>query len=80
MKEIDYLSEEKQYDEILNQDEISRIKDDKLREIRSKYWTLQHKAFLDEYNIPDEKLEEVWNILKSKELKEIEEYRKKRTK
>lgn len=56
-------------------DEISRIKDDELREIRSKYWNLRHEAFLDEHNIPDQELEKVWNALKAKELKEIEGYR-----
>lgn len=75
MKEIIYLSEDEQYKEILNQDEISRIKDNELREIRSKYWNLQHEAFLDEHNIPDQELEKVWNALKAKELKEIEVYR-----
>jgi len=75
MKEIIYLSEDEQYKEILNQDEISRIKDDELREIRSKYWNLRHEAFLDEHNIPDQELEKVWNALKAKELKEIEGYR-----
>lgn len=75
MKEIIYLSEDEQYKEILNQDEISRIKDNELREIRSKYWNLRHEAFLDEHNIPDQELEKVWNALKAKELKEIEGYR-----
>lgn len=75
MSETIYLSEEEQYKEILSFDEISRIKDDELREIRSKYWNLRHEAFLDEHNIPDQELEKVWNALKAKELKEIEVYR-----
>lgn len=75
MKEIKYLSEEEQYKETLNQDEISRIKDDELREIRSKYWNLQHEAFLDERNMPDDKIGDVWRELKAKEFREIEEYR-----
>lgn len=75
MSETIYLSEEEQYKEILSFDEISRIKDDELREIRSKYWNLRHEAFLDEHNIPDQELEKVWNALKAKELKEIEGYR-----
>ena len=75
MKEIIYLSEDEQYKEILNQDEISRIKDDELREIRSKYWNLRHEAFIDERNISDQELEKIWNELKFKEFNEIEEYK-----
>ena len=73
---IEYLSEEEQYKENLNQDEISRIKDYNLREIRQKYWKLRHEAFLNEHEIPDSEISSVWNELKRKELAEIEEYRK----
>ena len=75
MKEFIYLSEDEQYKEILNQDEISRIKDDELRGIRSKYWNLRHEAFIDERNISDRELEKIWDELKFKEFKEIEEYK-----
>lgn len=34
--DLEYLSEEEQYKETLNRDEISRIKDRELREIREK--------------------------------------------
>lgn len=48
-----YLSEEEQFKEILNNEEISRIKDPELRNIRAKYWNLLHQVFLDEHKIPD---------------------------
>ncbi len=41
MKE--WLSEEEQYKENLNNEEISRIKDPKLREIRERHWKYRHK-------------------------------------
>lgn len=37
MENSDYLSEKEQFKEILNNEEISRIKDPKLRNIRYKY-------------------------------------------
>lgn len=76
--DLEYLSEEEQYKETLNRDEISRIKDRELREIREKYWSLQHQAFLDEKNIPDKNLEQVYRDLKIKEKNEILQYRKKK--
>ncbi len=70
-----YLTKEEQYKELLNNEEIDRIEDLELRSIRSKYWSLQHKAFLDEANIPDSQLEEVSNRLFEEEQKEIAAYR-----
>lgn len=72
---MNYLSEEEQYKKVLNQDEIQRIEDYELRQIRSKYWSLQHKAFLDERNIPDTEIERVSEEISKKEMKEIEEYK-----
>ena len=74
----DYLSEEEQYKEILNQEEISRIRDLELQSIRSKYWGLRHKAFLDEHGISDSELGSVFDRLKEDEMKEIEEYKAKK--
>ena len=70
-----YLTKEEQYKKILNNEEIERIEDLELRSIRSKYWSLRHKAFLDEVNIPDSQIEEVSNHLFEEERKEIEAYR-----
>lgn len=72
----EYLSEEEQYKEILNLDEISRIKDFKLRQIREKYFLLYKKAFLNENEIPDYELESVVEEIHKKEQAEIEEYKR----
>ena len=70
-----YLSEEEQYKEILSNEELSMIKDYELREIRTRYWNKIHQAFLDEHNISDEDLEDVYDKLRDDERKEIEEYK-----
>lgn len=75
---MDYLSEEEECKEILNTEEISRIKDLGLRQIRQKYWGLRHKAHMDEYNIPDHEIGAVWDRLTQEEQKAIEEYKKSR--
>lgn len=75
MSNNDYLSEEEQFKKIINNEEIGRIKDWKLRDIRFKYWHLLHEAFLDEHNIPDSMLEQETDKIKEAEIKEINEYR-----
>lgn len=75
MNDNNYLSYEEQFKEILNQDEISRIKNVELREVRIKYWNLRHTAFLDEYRIKDSELESVFNDLWSEEQKELEKFK-----
>lgn len=74
----EYLSEEEQYKEILNQNEIELIKDNELRAIRSKYWDLRNQAFMDENKISDKQLEAIWDELCIREQKEIDEYRKRK--
>jgi hypothetical protein len=76
----DYLSEEEQFKEILNNEEISRIKDPELRNIRSKYWNLLHQTFLDEYKIPDRMLVMEFDKIKAEEMKELNEYRQRNNK
>jgi hypothetical protein len=76
----DYLSEEEQFKDILNNEEISRIKDPELRNIRSKYWSLLHQAFLDEYKIPDRMLAMELDKIKAEEMKELNEYRQRNNK
>ncbi len=78
MRKTEYLSETEQYKRILNDEEISRIKDTELRIIRLKYWNLLHEAFLDERSIPDSDIEKVSEQLREKEQQEIAEYRKQR--
>ena len=73
-----YLSAEEQYKEILNNEEIERIQDHELRQIRKKYWNLRHKAFLGEAHISDQELDRVWEDLKAREQDEIAKYRQKK--
>lgn len=70
-----YLTDEEQYKEILNNEEIGRIRDWELRLIRMKYWEKRHAAFLDERHIPDWELGKVFDRLIAEEQKEIAEYR-----
>lgn len=72
----DWLSEEEQYKDSLNNEQISRIKDPKLREIRMRHWNYQHKIFLDELNISDKELCRLVEEDSLKEKREIEEYKK----
>ncbi len=74
----EYLSEEEQYKKILNQNEIARIKDYELQSIRSKYWHLRHKVFLDEHGVPDWELDSVMDEIDAEEQAEIEAYRKRK--
>ncbi|MBU5439815.1 hypothetical protein KQI42_17500 [Tissierella sp. MSJ-40] len=76
----DYLSEEEQFKEILNNEEISRIKDPELRNIRFKYWNLLHQTFLDEQRIPDSMLGKEFDKIKAEEKKELDEYRQRSNK
>lgn len=75
-----YLSEEEQFKKILNNEEIGRIKDPELRNIRWKYWNLQREAFLDEHKIPDNILGQEYDKIKEAELKELDEYKQRKSK
>jgi hypothetical protein len=66
-----HLSYEEQFKEILNQEEIDRIENPELREIRMRYWKLRHKAFIDEHNIPDVELGTVLEDLNNQEKGEL---------
>lgn len=70
-----YLNEEEQYKEILSASEISRIKDTKLREIRSKYFDMRNKLLLDE-SVSDIQLTSDINAIDALEKTEIEEYKR----
>lgn len=80
MMNNNYLSEVEQFKEILNNEEINRIKDPELRSICLKYWNLLHQAFLDKHNIPDSVLEEEFDKIKAAEIKELDEYRQRNSK
>ena len=72
------VSEEEQYQEVLNQEQIHRIKDPELREIRSRHWSYRHKIFLDKTNISDQELERLCKLDEEAEKREIENYKKTR--
>lgn len=73
-----YLTKEEQYKEILNNEESERIEDIELREIRSKYWSLRHKAFVDEVHISDSELELLYGKLLKAEQEELANYRQRK--
>lgn len=73
---MEWLSEEEQYKEDLTSEQIRRIKDEELRDIRYKYRERMLRNFNDEKNISDKELIRIWKEDKEKERKEIEEYRK----
>lgn len=62
------------YNCIMNQEEISEIKDINIKTIKRKYWNLKHKAFLDEQNISDSELEKAFDKYSLEEKMELEEY------
>lgn len=76
--EKEYLTIEEQFKETLNDEEISRIQDDELRELRRKHWEYRRKIFNDESNISDIEFCRISDEDYIKEKKEIEEYRKRR--
>lgn len=72
---MDYLSDEDQFKEILNQEEINRIHNLQLREVRMKYWKLRRDAFVDERNISDGDLKKVWDELVRQEQEELQRFK-----
>ncbi|RNB59475.1 hypothetical protein EDM57_04860 [Brevibacillus gelatini] len=72
---MNYLSEEKQFKEVLNQDEISRIQNSEIRKIREKYWRLQHEAFMNERDISDSEIGKVSKELIRQEQEELQRFK-----
>ncbi len=72
----EWLSEEEQYEEHLNNEQISRIRDSKLRDIRMKHWNYRHNILLDDSNISDLEFVRLTNEDWEKEKEEIEDYKK----
>lgn len=73
-----YLTVKEQFKKTLNNDEISRIKNLELREIRMKHWEYRIKIFRDEHNISDSKFSRLTDINYKQEAKELEEYCKRK--
>lgn len=71
----EYLSKDEQYARLISMEQISRIKDVELRDIRRKYWNLWHNAFIDERRIPDAQLGGEMDRIKNMEMEEIKRYR-----
>ena len=71
-----YLNVEEQFKETLNNEEIERIEDYELRDIRYRHWDYRTKIFLDEHNISDQELCILTDIDFANEKKELEAYRK----
>lgn len=71
----EYLPKDEQYARNLSVEQISRIKDIELRDIRQKYWVLWHNAFIDERRIPDAQLGDEMDRIKNMEMEEIKRYR-----
>lgn len=76
--EKQHLTVEEQFKKILNNEEISRIEDYELREIRQRHWNYRHKIFLDEHKISGQEFCRLTDIDYEEEQKEIEEYRKRK--
>lgn len=76
---FEYLPEDRQYEKILNLEEINRIKDSELRNIRLKYWQLRHEAFINESEISDQQFIIIWDELCKKECREMDAYKAKRS-
>nr|UWI48507.1 hypothetical protein NZ312_10310 [Clostridioides difficile] len=75
LNDKEYLGHEEQFKQTLNLVEIDRIENDEIREIRTKYWKLKQKAFLDERNVKDSELDYVLDSLCSDEQKELEKFK-----
>ena len=73
---INWLSEEEQYQEHLNIEQISRIQDFELQEIRNRHWHYRKRILQDEYNISDEKFVKLCKEDWEQEKEEIEKYKK----
>ena len=62
------------FNRTMNNAEINNISNNGIREIKKKYWTLKHNAFIDEHHISDSELKNVWDSLSEKERNELTTY------
>ncbi len=72
----EWLSEEEQYKDSLNIEQISRIKDPELREIRQKHWNYRIKIHQDT-TISDQEFVKLTELDWQREREEILEYKNK---
>lgn len=79
MKMSEWLNEEEQYKDTLNNEEISRIKDLELREIRQRHWQYRFELHKDR-TIAEQEFVRMSEVDWEKERKEILEYKKKHSK
>jgi|GEM_PF-2047534 len=73
-----YLTLEEQFAKTLNNEEISRIKDCELRDIRMKHWEYRHEIFVNERKYSDAEFLRLTDIDYKKEEKELEDYKKRK--
>lgn len=76
----DWLSDERQYARGLGHDEVMRIKDPQLRELRLSFIYKKRAAFEDEIRIPDSCLGEEIDRIEDEEQKSIKEFIKRKSK
>lgn len=62
------------YSQPMNEQEIGKIEDEKIREIKFKYLRLQHNLFLNETDYPDALFVKESDKLAIQENMEIEDY------
>lgn len=72
----EWLSEEEQYKDSLNIEQIGRIKDPELREIRQKHWNYRIKIHQDT-TISDQEFVKLTELDWQREREEILEYKNK---
>ena len=72
----EWLSEEEQYKDSLNIEQISRIQDPELREIRQKHWNYRIKIHQDT-TISDQEFVKLTELDWQREREEILEYKNK---
>ena len=70
-----YLTEEEQYKSILNRDEVERIKDPRLREIRSRYLDQMLEVLNAGHSMSDVELIKQLKPIELAEQAEIEKYK-----
>lgn len=70
-----YLTIEEQFKEVLNDEQIRRIQDPELRELRMKHWEYRTKIFRDEHNISDKEFCRLSDEDFAKEQRELLEYK-----
>ena len=78
MKDRKFLTVDEQFQKTLNDEEISRIEDIELRELRMKHWIYRTMIFKDEHNISDAEFCRLSDNDYALEEKELQEYRKRK--